>query len=222
MRYCKSCGVRVAGRREHCPLCQGPLEGRLEEDDREIFPLVPTLYQQYSLFLRVLLFLSIAAGTICLLLNFSLLGGSWWSLTVLMGLGMMWVVILTAIRRRGNLSKAIVTLAVVISLLLVLLDWRLGWRGWSVNYAIPVLMIFGTLGILVLSKLLGRKVSDYGIHLLVNGVFGLIPLVFVLLGWATVVLPSLVSVGVSVLSISALLLFSSRDAVAELKRRLHL
>ena len=35
MRYCDKCQVQIVGRREVCPLCQGPVT-RLDDDDSEL------------------------------------------------------------------------------------------------------------------------------------------------------------------------------------------
>ena len=221
MKFCKQCGVSVSVPRERCPLCQGLLTGG-DGEEREIFPDLPTLYHQHSLFFRILIFVSIAAGTITVIVNFLVESESWWSLIVLAGLGAMWLIIAASVRKRSSPSKTIVIQAVLLSILLPAIDAFTGWHRWAIDYVIPVLMIFGMFASLVVSKIMGRRMEDYLIHLLVNGLLGLIPLIFVLTGWADVIWPSMISVGVSVLCVSALVLVGGRKTTDELKKRLHI
>lgn len=221
MKLCKRCGVSVPAPRQHCPLCQGVLTGG-DDTEKETFPYLPTLYQRYSVFFRILIFASIAAGTVSVLINVLVGTENWWSLTVLAGLGLMWLLIAAAIRKRSSLSKTIVVQMVILSLALAAIDAFTGWHRWAIDFVIPILLIFCMFAILVISRILRWRMEDYLIHLVVNGLLGLIPLVFVLTGWADIIWPSLVSVAVSVLCFSALLLFAGRGTTSELKRRLHM
>ena len=57
MKYCEKCKVVVPSGRERCPLCQRFLtETDQQGYDDEIFPYIPTIYHQYNLLIRFLLF----------------------------------------------------------------------------------------------------------------------------------------------------------------------
>ena len=67
MRYCEKCKVVVPSGRERCPLCQRFLtETDQQGYDDEIFPYIPTIYHQYNLLIRFLLFLSVTICVICI------------------------------------------------------------------------------------------------------------------------------------------------------------
>ena len=69
MPYCDKCRVEVPGDRRRCPLCQGQLPPG-GDPQAEVFPVVPTVYRQHHLVIRIFIFLSIAAGVICVACNF--------------------------------------------------------------------------------------------------------------------------------------------------------
>ena len=57
---------------------------------------------------------------------------------------------------------------------------------------------------------------------MIDAVFGIVPLVFLLTGMLAVILPSLLCVGISVISMAALFLFEGERMMTELRRRLHI
>ena len=134
----------------------------------------------------------------------------------------MWVAIATAARKRRNISKTILYQIVIISSILVVLDLLTGWHKWSINYGIPAMSLFGVLTIAVIAMIMYRSIEDYVIYLIMNGLFALIPLIFVLTGFVDVQWPSVVSILLSVISLSGTMLFSGIDTLSELKKRLHI
>ena len=57
---------------------------------------------------------------------------------------------------------------------------------------------------------------------MIDALFGIVPLLFLLLGWLRVFYPSVICVAVSLLSLCALLLFEGERMRMEVKKRLHL
>jgi hypothetical protein len=126
MKFCEQCHVQVTGEQELCPLCQRILKG---EASPSPFPVIPSFSHKYSLFLKIALFLSVISAVTCVTVNWIMPQRIWWSLFVLAGLGSMWISLLTAIRRRFNLSKNILWQMVLFSILSFLWDAGTGWRG---------------------------------------------------------------------------------------------
>ncbi len=140
MKYCEKCKVSVPNPKQRCPLCQGMLTGG-DGTETETFPNIPTIYRQYSLYFRLMILGSVAAGVISVMINMLLPDSGWWSLFVVGGLVCMWIPLWTAVRKRSNISKNILYQVVVLSLLLCGWDGFTGWHRWSVNFAIPALCI---------------------------------------------------------------------------------
>ncbi len=134
----------------------------------------------------------------------------------------MWMILATAVKKRHNITKGVLYLAVIISVCVGIIDYLTGFYHWSVNYVIPVLLLFAMFAIVILARVLHSRPEDYLIYLIVNGLFGLIPLLFLITGWATVRWPSLCCVMVSFLSLAGIFVFSKMDPRAELKKRLHI
>lgn len=221
MKYCEKCKVRIPNPKEKCPLCQGMLSAG-DGSERETFPNIPTVYKQYSLYFKILILSSVAAGLICVMINLLVPQSGVWSLIVVGGLLCMWVPLWTAIRKKGNLSKNILYQAVVLSVLITLWDIFTGWHRWSVNFVIPALCISAMLGIAIVGQVMHLHPEEYIVYLLIDIVFGAAPLVFFLTGLANVGWLCLISVVISVICLTTVCLFSPIDIRQELRKRLHL
>lgn len=230
MKYCVKCKTTVLGKRAYCPLCQSELK-RIEkvtmadveiEKEEEIFPYVPTIYQKYHMFFKIMIFISIAVVVITFFLNLLLTPKTMWAVVVLGGILCFWVMVFFIFAKRKNAAKNILYQVVIISLISAIWDYFTGWNQWSIDFVIPILCLAALLGIAVMSKIIYSEIEDYLIYLLIGSVFGIVPIVFYALGMVTIVFPSLLCVASSILFLSAILVFQGERMMSELKRRLHL
>lgn len=219
MKYCKSCKASVQGMPTRCPLCQGALEG---DGTPSPFPPLHPAPRARTLFLRLLVFVSVAAAVICVLVNWMLPHTGAWSLFVVAGIACLWLSLGVAIRKRRSLLKNITWQAVLLSALAVVWDICTHWHGWSVNFVVPCIFLATMLLTPLLARLLRMPSNAYLVYFCLVFSFGLIPVAFLLTGLVTVPLPSFLSVGCSALSLLALCVFGGRAMLQELHRRFHL
>lgn len=222
MKACPKCKVQVAGSHIQCPLCQGPLQAVDGLREEAVFPYLPTIYHQFSLFFRILILSSVAAVVVSLVVNFLLPQSGWWSLFVGAGVGCMWLSLAIAIRKRNNVLKNMLYQVVVLSILAVLWDAWTQWHGWSLDYVVPILCFSTIVAMGILAMVKHWHAADYLIYLAIIGIFGVVPALFFALGWVHVTYPTLICVGGSILSLAAALVFEGGNMLQELKRRLHL
>ena len=223
MKYCEKCKVVVPSGRERCPLCQRFLtETDQQGYDDEIFPYIPTIYHQYNLLIRFLLFLSVTICVICITCNLLFWTHSWWSLFVLAGVGAGWATVAQAIRKRSSFCKHVLYQLVTIALVVVIFDLMTGFHRWSFNYLIPALSSFSMIVIASIAATGHRSIENYIIYMVVSAVFSMVPVIFLLTGWTTVLWPTVLTAAASVIYLAALVLFIGKDTWSELKKRLHL
>ncbi len=209
----------MRGDRGACPLCQGRLTGC---DTPEPFPVVKTIYRQFEIFFKWLLFGTLTAAITCVAINLMLPEAGFWSLFALLGLGCFWLVMYLAIKRKGSIARYIANQAIIAALGSVVWDVAIGWRGWSLDYAVPAAFMAAMLAITVVARVLRSAADEYITLLVAIGFGGLIPLIFYSTGILGVIIPSIICAACSLILFVGLLVFEGKAMHDELSKRLHL
>ncbi|MGB8455298.1 MAG: DUF6320 domain-containing protein [Anaerocolumna sp.] len=220
MQYCEHCKVHIRGNRKYCPLCQNTLTGNGCEEE-EIFPRIPVTYQ-YNLVIRVMLFISISIVVICFAINSMFPVDVNWPMFIIAGILCIWISLAMVIRKRHNIPKSIIWQVAVISVLAVIWDWRTGWRGWSLDFVIPIVCVVAMIVMYITAKIMRLGVRDFIIYIALDGIFGIIPILFLLFNLLHVRYPSVISISLSILSLAAVILFEGENIKEELNKRMHL
>ncbi len=220
MRYCEYCKVHIRDGRKYCPLCQNTLSGTGSKEE-EIFPRVPLTYQ-YNLMIRAMVFLSICIVVASFAINAMFPVNVNRPMFIIAGILCIWVSLAMVIRKRHNIPKSIIWQVAVISVLAVIWDWRTGWRGWSLDYVIPIVCVVAMIVMYVTAKIMRLGVQDFIIYIVLDSIFGIIPVLFILFNLLQVRYPSIISISVSILSLAAVILFEGENIKEELNKRMHL
>jgi len=221
MKYCEKCKVNVIGKKISCPLCQGSLSGQ-DDEQEEVFPQIASIYKQHNMFFKIMLLISIIIASVSVSANIMFPQKGAWSLFIIGGLISVWVSLITAINKRNNIPKNIVYQLMIISIAVVAWDFMTHWKGWSIDYVIPFMCVFAMISMAVIPKVMKLHIEDYILYLIIDGLFGIVPIVFILLGISKVLYPSLICVVTSIISLSSILLFEGDSMRAEMNKRLHL
>lgn len=220
MKYCEKCKANVVGTATYCPLCQNKLVITEIKDD-EIFPVLPPTKDRYSLLFKVLTFFSLTVSILSITLNFLQPREGWWSILVVGTLGCVWLSVVVAIIKHRNILKYLLYQILIILLFTIFVDYRIGWYGWSITYVLPIIFTGAMIVMYSLSKILKLETGDYMIYLLLDALFGIIPIIFIGSDVVQTDLPSMICIIVSIVSVTALIVFEGRNMYNELKRRLH-
>ncbi|WP_458862997.1 DUF6320 domain-containing protein [Acidaminobacterium chupaoyuni] len=219
MRYCRYCKVMVRSEGQKCPLCHNLLP---PGESEEIYPRIPTVYRQFHLFFRILLFCSVVLAVVSITVNLLIPeSGHWWAYVVA-ALACVWLLLTAAIRKRQNLLKSLLYQTTLLLLLSVFWDAATHWRGWSLTYALPAICVCAMVAMTVLNKVLRLHVAQQLIYLLLLIFYGNLPALFVALDLVSVSWPSLICVGCSVIFLAGVLIFKGKAMAEELRRRFHL
>ncbi len=220
MQYCEHCKVYIRGNRKKCPLCQNSLM-KAGNDEEEVFPELPVTYQNHIIF-RMLIFLSISIIVISFAINAMFPTKVNWSMIVISGILCMWLSLGVVIKKRNNIPKSIVWQVAIISILAVIWDWRTGWKGWSIDFVIPIACVVAMIVMYVTAKIMHLSVRNFIIYLLMDGIFGIIPIAFILFDILKYRYPSIICATLSIISLSAIIIFEGENIKEELNRRMHL
>ncbi|MDR1117104.1 MAG: DUF6320 domain-containing protein [Oscillospiraceae bacterium] len=219
MRYCDKCKVEVRGAARRCPLCQHTLSGKTGSP---VYPVIVSIYKAHELMFKVMIFASAFIAVISLAINLMVRDAGFWSLFVLLGLSCFWLIFGLGMRKRRNLPKNIVYQVFVVSIISIVWDFITGWRGWSVDFIIPITCVLAMLAMLLVAWIQKIAASEYITCLVADAIFGLLPLVLYLLDLTNVVIPSILCCAISLISLIAIILFQWKTIKLELMKRFHL
>ncbi len=218
MLYCKNCKVNITGNHNKCPLCQSDIIG--EPGKTNTFPIIREEKHLINLILKITALITIAVSAISVLINLGFRGS--WSLYVIAGFITGWIVIWITVKMHGNITKNSIWLTVIISILSIIWDMSTGYRGWSIDYVLPIICCFAMIEMFIIAKIMKLRIEDYIVYLIIDILFGIVPLVFLLMNIVKIVYPSLICVAGSIISLAILILFEGKALKAEIVRRIHL
>jgi hypothetical protein len=189
--------------------------------EEEVYPDIPPLYERH-IAIRIMAFISVVAIVAGFVIHNIFPTRINWPMFELFGIVSMWIGLIVVLRKRHNIPKNIMWLVLIVSLLSIFWDWRTGSVGWALDYVIPIVSVSAMFVMYVTAKIMNLGANDYIAYFLLDALFGIIPVIFILLGWINVIYPSVICVAVSIIFLSAILIFQGENIKAELSKRMHL
>lgn len=221
MKYCNYCQVYIRDNKTKCQLCGNTLSDDNHENCKEIYPYIPPAFERH-LAIRIMLFISIIAVVVNFAIYLLFDINVKWPLFVLFGVVSAWISLTVVMRKRHNIPKTIMWQVAIVSFLSIFWDWRIGWIGWSLDYVIPGASIIAILVMYVTAKIMKLSVRDYIIYALIDGIFGIVPILFIVFKWVNVFYPSVVCAAISIIFLSAVFIFQGENIKIELDKRMHI
>ncbi|NCB52722.1 MAG: hypothetical protein EOM54_12735 [Clostridia bacterium] len=222
MNYCQTCRVHIRGKSERCVLCGNKLiTPDAAEDQDEVFPVIPPRYESH-LAIRIMVFISLATIVSSFSVRMIYPTSINWPIFVLFGLMSAWLSLIVIVRKGHSISKIIIWQVMIVTLLSVFWDWQTGWHGWSLDYLIPILYVASEAVMYVTAKIMKLSVRDYITYALLDGLFGVVPILFILFDWVEIPYPSIICVAVSIIFLLAIFIFQGENILKELNKRMHI
>ena len=219
MSRCKQCNVEILDETERCPLCHSVLEKTVEVEN--MYPNVRTMTRRLALLSRSYLFVAILVEALLIYLNVLSDSEMFWS--AIPGLAMLYgyLVLRYAILGKSGYKGKIIVLTLIAILMVVAIDFVVGYRGWSVNYALPSAILLVDAGILILMCINRRNWQSYMMWQIFMILCSVVPLVLYAVGIVTAPLLALLAFAFSTALFLGTLIIGDRRARTELRRRFH-
>ena len=220
MKYCSHCKVYIRQERDKCVLCENKLEESKRKSE-EVFLDIPPFYES-NLALKIMVFISIVALVVSFGINMIFPSNINWPVLFMFAVISIWIGLIIIVQKRYHIPKKIVWQAIIISVLAVFWDYKTGWRGWSLDYVIPIACVSAMIIMYVTAKVMNLSIRDYITYIVLSGIFGIIPILFIILNLVNVVYPSIISIGFSIILLSAIFIFQGKEIKAEITKRMHI
>ncbi|MEG1887177.1 MAG: DUF6320 domain-containing protein [Oscillospiraceae bacterium] len=219
MKYCDKCNVCIRGSNTFCPLCQAKLHG---SNDNDLYPHVTSVYKQFELFFKILISSTVSSSVVAVAVNMLMPQTGWWSPLVVFGMICLWISMFFAFKKRRNLPKNISYQVFIVSALCIVWDIITGFRGWSLDYVVPILFTAAMISLSIIAKIMHIAVSDYMVCMIIDILFSIAPIIFIMLGLVRVLIPSVICVTTSIVLLTTIIIFQGKSIRTELSKRLHI
>ena len=219
MSKCRNCNIEILDNSPRCPLCHGALETGPAE--QAMYPDVRRPAKKLALAARIYLFCALVLESLLVLMCIALGLRPLWC--IIPGLGLLYVYLLlryALLGQSGYQAKTFVlTLMAVLTALAA--DFATGYRGWSVDYVLPLGIIFIDIAVFVLLFANRRGWQSYIIWELFMLLCSLIPAGLYLKGLERNICFAFLPLSLSVYLFLGCMIIGGRRARLELKRRFH-
>lgn len=186
------------------------------------FPEVTETKEMEMKVYRIFTFLCLAAIVFMIDLDFSYKPTVRWTLFSAGGVASMWLASTIGFFKRYNLLKNAMWQLVIMTNVSILWDWLTGWRGWSVDFVLPIVSMAILLCMVVIAAVQKWQAKEYMAYLVMASAYGLLlPLLLLLFGAVQLQLPSLIGIAVCFLFLAGILLFKWKEFREEMDKKFH-
>ena len=219
MKYCSKCQMKVQNQLNNCPLCGQSLESVEFEIERD-YPEQFAKKRRFSI-RKSIIFLAMV------IISFSFISG------IFQDFQWNWVFIITAAtlyltisailgsRVKRNIGPNILTQVIGISALSIIIDYFLGYSGWSLEIIFPLGLMAGTTIITVMILLNPKRFTDLVIYQLMFGLMGIV--ILAMIYFQVIIFRQIAIIGsyYTIITCVGLFFFADRQMIHELKKKFH-
>ena len=220
MKKCNFCKVKIIDETDHCPLCGSVLEGN--EDGENRFPDILKKESALNFIYRLMLFISIVAIVTCVGINITTGQSTKWSLIV--AVAFLYALLIIKMFARENAGYRVRTFGICAFglFLVIVIDYILGAKRWSVNYVFPALIMLLVLSLIILMIVNHRNWQSYILLLFAMVIISVIPVILYHLGIVTNPYPSQIAFSFTLIVTVGTLILGGPRVKSELYRRFHI
>ncbi len=194
-------------------------EIELYESKSRMYPNIEPAMKKIKLVIKLFIFISVLVEAVLILINYLTYKGVKWSLICGAALVYLCFTVCYSFQKNaGHKSKMFAQMVGAI-ILAILIDFALGYTGWSLNYVTPIAIMLFDVTILVFMIINSNNWQSY---ILLQVAMLIVSVIFAILAAVGVVkwpLLTIIAAIVSALILIATVVFGDKTAVTELSRR---
>ena len=219
MKYCSKCQMKVQNQLNNCPLCGQSLESVEFEIERD-YPEQFAKKRRFSI-RKFIIFLAMV------IISFSFISGIFqdfqWNWVLIITASTLYVTISAILgsRVKRNIGPNILTQVIGISALSIIIDYFLGYSGWSLEIIFPLGLMVGTTIITVMILLNSKRFTDLVIYQLMFGLMGIV--ILAMIYFQVILFRQIAIIGsyYTIITCVGLFFFADRQMIHELKKKFH-
>lgn len=144
-----------------------------------------------------------------------------WAALANAGIVYFWITVLYAVSKNTNIAAYVLIQTIAVSALTYYIDYRLGFRGWSIAISIPIIIIVANVTMFVLTLVSRRRFIKYAVYQLLIIIVSLMPVGFIVRYGMEDSILTIISCGVSVVNFMVSLCLCAKDFLEVVVRKFH-
>lgn len=175
-----------------------------------------------GIIIKSLMTFSIIVGILLVVINRLTTPDIHWAGLCNAGIIYIWVTVMYSINKNINIAGHVLVQTIALSILTVYIDMKLGFKAWSIDIAIPILITIANVTMLVLTIVSHKKYIRYAIYQLLICIFSMIPLFFIYENIAQNKIMCFIASGLSIVNLLLTICLSARDIKEAIVRNFHM
>lgn len=175
-----------------------------------------------NLVIKILLAISIIVSCIVILINELCTKDIKWSYIVVLGIIYIWITTLYSIRRNTNIAGHVVIQTICISILVVLIDIIFGYKKWSLELSLPIIIGIANITIFILTIVSHRKYFKYAVYQICIFLISLIPVILFFSNITEKWIFMTICSGIAVVTLINSIILCGKDLKQEIERLFHI
>ncbi|MGB5822759.1 MAG: DUF6320 domain-containing protein [Proteocatella sp.] len=222
MNYCKECNIKITTKSKHCPLCNADLEN-INPDFIEPYPNIRLDSKHFdSISFKLYIFLAIIVFFFVISVKFLNEKDLIYLMLSTSVLGYIWITIYTIQKSLKNIGFFILRQMLSIVAIVIIIDYATGYNRWSLNYAVPLIIILGVSSITAIAMFKPMQFREYFVYQITISIIGALSILLVIFNLSTVSWTLIFAAFYSALVMLGMIIFSDKKAKLEFKKRFHL
>lgn len=186
-----------------------------------LYPKISNI-KKSNVLIRSLLGASFVLGLILILIQFLSNSRFNWAFLAIAGIIYTWTSVIYAIKKNVNIAYHVMVQMFSISILMIAIDYIIGYKGWSFEIGIPITSIVANVTMLILTISSRKKYLKYIVYQVIIFVITILTSLFVLkadIHWNILYTISMTIAGISLF---LCVMFCTKDFIEEIKKRFHM
>lgn len=175
-----------------------------------------------ELILKLLIIGSILLGIILICINKLTTPNIPWAGYCNAGIVYIWITVLYSINKNINIAGHVLLQTIAISILTLYIDYKVGFKGWAIEIAIPITIIVANVTMLILTIVSYKKYIRYAIYQLIIFLFSMLPVLFLTENLIQNKVLSIIASSISIFNFLFSLILCANDVKEEIIRKFHI
>lgn len=175
-----------------------------------------------NILINLLLITSVIIAGILVLINKLTSPNIPWAGIANAGIIYVWITVMYSIKRNTNIAAHVLLQTIIMSLVLLYIDNRLNFYGWSVSMGIPIILMIANVTMFVLSIISYKNYTRYAIYQLIIVFLSLNQYILAYKGIMELGVLNIVAIGVSLFNFIVSLALSYKEFYSALKCKFHM